>query len=512
MTHVTSAFDEHVRKLVAEWKVPGLAIAVVEGDTIDAKVHVLFHYLQRAILTCTQGYGQANLQGDICTADSLFDCASISKSFTAASIALLVEDDAYPDVKWRTPVSKLLPDDFVLPNSYLTANVTIEDILSHCSGFPTHDDALYGQRAAQPDDARSVTRNLRNLPFNKPLRTDYQYSNIMYTVATHLIEIVTGQSYGNFVRTRIWEPLGMTNTYHDFSSVEAEGARARLAMGYHWSEKDGKYTVIPSYAQPEAQGAGCVFSSVNDYAKWVRALLQQSGPLSKNAHKEMVKGRTTIPFEGNDVLPFYGHSLYALGLISESYRGHEVVGHNGSFEGFRALMRYLPGKDWGAVMFGNSDGAYYVLQILFHQLVDELLDVSREGRTDWPAYWRNYQADDDEDEEDTELALSVSPEPLSVALSELAGAYTNPGYRTLVVTCEGGRLEANCSDRCVPFGLAFEHLSGNSFVVRYENLLDKLVHKMKAEFDIGQDGVVEGVMIPFCEEMTDDPVRFEKVE
>ena len=71
------------------------------------------------------------------TADTLFDCASLSKSLTAAAVSLLVDDnEKYPEVDWSTPVSRLLRDDFVLEDPYATENVTVEDILSHRSGMP----------------------------------------------------------------------------------------------------------------------------------------------------------------------------------------------------------------------------------------------------------------------------------------------------------------------------------------------------------------------------------------
>lgn len=416
-------------------------------------------------------------------------------------------------MEWRTPLCKILPDDFVLPDPHLTANVTIEDVLSHRTGEPGHDNSLYGQKAAKPDTAKSVTQNLRNLPFNKPLRTDYQYSNLMYTVATNLIETVTGESYAGFVRKRIWKPLGMLNTYHDVTDVDERNARARLATGYHWDKKSEKYGITPSYAQPEAQGAGCVFSSVADYAKWVRALLQQSDPLPEDAHKEMIKGRSIIPFDRNDALPLYGHSLYALGLIVESYRGHKVIGHDGTFYGFRALMRYLPGKDWGVVIFGNSNNAFYVLQILFHTLMDEVIQTPQKERTDWPAYWRRYQVDGEKEEEKdkTEFVFPNLPEPLPVQLETLTGEYANIGYRTLALTYNQGRLEADCSDRCMPFKLVFTHSSGSEFLVKYEDLINRSTWTMKAEFDIDEDGLAKGLGIPLCENMENDPIWFQKL-
>ncbi|KAF1364492.1 beta-lactamase/transpeptidase-like protein [Lizonia empirigonia] len=444
MAHATAAFDKNVCKIIEEWRVPALALAVVQ--------------------------------------DTLFDCASTSKSFTAACVALLVEDEAYPDVQWRTPVSKILPDDFVLPDPYLTANVTIEDILSHRTGDPGHDDAFYGQNAAQPDNAKTMTQNLRHLPFNKPLRTEYQYSNAMYTVATHLIETVTGETYSNFVKKK---DMG--------------------AAGYHWDKEKGEHIAIPSYAQPEGQGAGCVYSSVSDYARWVRALLQHSHPLSEASHKEMVKGRIIVPFEGNDALPLYGHSLYALGLIVESYRGHALIGHDGAFDGFKALMRYVPGHNWGVVMFGNSDDAFYVLQILFHQLMDELLEVPQATRTDWPMYWKKCEVDEEEEEEkeNPELLPPESSEPLPLPFDRFAGEYAHASYQTLTLAYKEGTLEADCTDKGMPFRLRFGHLSGNRFVVERENTLDKSTQKCQAEFDI-DDGSIKGLGIPLCDGMKDE--------
>lgn len=110
--------------------------------------------------------------------------------------------------------------------------------------------------------------------------------------------------------------------------------------------------------------------------------------MSKDTHEEIIKGRIIVPFEGNDVLPLYGHALYALGFVLESYRGHLLIGHDGSFDGFKAMIRFLPGHNWAVVVFGNSDDAFFVHEILLHRLMDDVLKVPQEERTDWPAYWR----------------------------------------------------------------------------------------------------------------------------
>ena len=113
-------FTSHVDELLKEWHCPGVAIAIVQHEII-----------------ASQDFGNASLEPQRpVTADTLFDIASSSKSLTAASVALLVEDDdQYPQVQWDTAMSSLLPDDFVMSGKGYTESVTVEDILSHRTGL-----------------------------------------------------------------------------------------------------------------------------------------------------------------------------------------------------------------------------------------------------------------------------------------------------------------------------------------------------------------------------------------
>lgn len=113
-------FTSHAEILMEEHHVPGLAIAIVHNETIASK-----------------GYGKQSLDPPMpCTADTLFNIASSSKSLTAASVALLVDDDVkYPEVQWEATMSSLLPDDFVMSTAAHTKGVTVEDVLSHRTGL-----------------------------------------------------------------------------------------------------------------------------------------------------------------------------------------------------------------------------------------------------------------------------------------------------------------------------------------------------------------------------------------
>lgn len=116
-------FASRVTQLLSKHHVPGLAIAIVEKGEVTSR-----------------GFGHASLNPPIpFEADTLMDIASASKSITAASIALMVEDDEnYPDVHWESIVSDLLPGDFVMPEESYTESVTVEDILSHRTGMPRY--------------------------------------------------------------------------------------------------------------------------------------------------------------------------------------------------------------------------------------------------------------------------------------------------------------------------------------------------------------------------------------
>jgi CubicO group peptidase (beta-lactamase class C family) len=114
-------FRSYVGDLIDDHHVPGLAIGIVHNDQITSA-----------------GFGKASLESLIsCTGDTLFDFASLAKSFTAASIGLLVADDEnYPEVKYDAIISSLLPEDFVMSGSGYTEGVTLDDILSHRTGMP----------------------------------------------------------------------------------------------------------------------------------------------------------------------------------------------------------------------------------------------------------------------------------------------------------------------------------------------------------------------------------------
>jgi hypothetical protein len=295
----------------------------------------------------------------------------------------------------------------------------------------------------------------------------------MFSVAVHLVETVSGMSYTEFIRTKLWKPLGMTNTFHDVPDIEANSETDRRTTSYHWNSKSKSYVALPHYPPaPEGHGAGCVFSSASDYAKWIRALIKRDPILSEASHKTLATPRSfDLLSDEKWSIPFKSEELYTLGLSLTGYRGYTLIGRYGSVPGFRAMVCFMPKLDWGLVIFGNSSSATYVSDILKFTLLDDVIGVRKEDRVDWGVFFKNFHTmDDAEDAEKPEWTKVDSVEPLGIALEKMVGGYHNIGYKGLVLEMKEGKVMADCSDRCFPYVLAFEHLTGNSFTVEMHGI------------------------------------------
>src|SRR5262245_60376328 len=225
---------------MADWKVPGLAVAVVQ----DGKVTLL------------RAYGQRNVEADLpVTAATQFLICSITKSFTATGVALLHNEGR---LDWTTPVRDYLPE-FRLHDAVATERVTVRDLLCHQTGLPRHDWVWFpGDRSpAQLLDA------MRHLELSRDIRTAWQYNNLCYNVVGLLIERVSGQSYQTFIRSRLTDRLGMTVSF----TLEELDASIDAARPYtmHGDERHPALRFAISTI-----AAGAINTSAADLARWMR--------------------------------------------------------------------------------------------------------------------------------------------------------------------------------------------------------------------------------------------------
>ncbi|KAF2481465.1 beta-lactamase family protein [Neohortaea acidophila] len=495
-------FAQHVDALMQEWHVPGLGIAIVQDDTIFA-----------------QGFGKANVDPQnpkAITGDTVFDIASCSKQLTAAAVALLVADEDFPQVQWDTPVSKLL-DDFVLAKPEYTAGVTVEDLVSHRSGLPRHDFSYLSPRAKHPDTLQTITQSLRHLEIVAPIRSKYMYNNMAFSVLAYLVEVVSGQSFEDFLRQRIWDPLDMKST--NIAPKNAIKAGLPLAQPQRWDGE--KFIAVESQDSPEAVGAGLVVTSVTDYAKWIRALMHQQAPISQEVYEDLTLPRSIADWDIDEAAPFTSPSLYSAGLESYHYRGHQVIAHNGGDPGVSTITLWLPEQKFGVVIFGNAGDAYYPINVLRHELVDEALGVPHADRTDWRAKQREDKEKDEanEAEQKEKRRKELCPEhegkaqPQPGSLEPYLGRYWNDGYRGIeVVINEKQKLFVDMSDRTMGFTIEFEHLcDGTKYIAHQSDYYEDEEDETAAEFVFEGERVVK-IGLDLEEDLPSRRIWFDRVK
>ncbi|KAM0742869.1 hypothetical protein ACQRIT_003046 [Beauveria bassiana] len=441
----SAKFDIQVSGLMNQLHVPGLSIALVHHNS-----------------TASKAFGVISVaSAEPCTADSLFDIASSSKILTAISVALLVEDDQqHPSITFDTPVSRILPDDFVLAVTEYTKHITIDDILGHRTGLPSHDSSYFGVNAERPDDARSVTRNLRNLQLCAPIRSRFIYSNIMYTVATHLVETVTRTPFSDFLQARIFAPLRMSSSSLQPSRSRARGFGGRLASGHMWDASANRHREFPPLECPEGQGAGSIITSAADYLLLVKALLHQQAPVSKPVYAALTKMRSLPNPDSANVQPLSSPRFYSAGLMIEYYRGHAIIGHNGGVPGFGSRFFFVPSLRLGAVLLGNALEAATAAVHLQKALIDSIL-----GPVESQAVV-NETVPSSQGPSRTILKTKEA-EPQQMPLTSYTGHYWNPGYRGLHVDIRDAQLFIDARDRSFPSTLTLRHVSGQTKYLAY---------------------------------------------
>ncbi|THX51361.1 beta-lactamase family protein [Aureobasidium pullulans] len=417
-----------IKNLMNDFHVPGLAVAIVDGSEIRSRA-----------------FGNAFLDPQApCTPDTVFDIASCSKALTSLAVALLVENEHEfsTKVQWDSLMSSLLPDDFVLSTAEATNVVTVEDVLSHRTGLPSHDLSILSIGSKHPDTVRSINRNLRHLALSKEPRTTYQYSNMMYTVATHLIETLSQQSFSDFLHERILRPLGYT----------------------------------------PGQGAGSIQSSVIDYAKFIRAMMNRIDPITRSIYKSVTAPRVsrtpgkTLEHIRRDGSP---ETSYALGWDVNYHHGVEIIAHDGIIAGYGSRMFILPSQNVGAVILGNSEGAFHLSAIVQNSILDQVLETpldQREGFTNTRV--KRFKAQEARREKDFKRNFERREQAkgtLQVDMEAYQGSFWNIGYRTLIVREMDGCLCVDGRDHNISFIVLLEHVADNTIFRSYlvENIRDE---------------------------------------
>ena len=311
-----ASMDERIRAAMVEDNIPGVLIGVAS----------------RGRLLHTQSYGMANVELRVPVSDStVFEIGSISKQFVTAAIMLLVEDER---VGLDDGIHEYLHD---LPSEWL--GVTVRQLLTHTSGIPDYEEIQTYEAYRLRFTPDQIIRVAHSRPMDFEPGMGWYYSNTGYFLLSLIVERVEGRPLGPVLRSRIFEPLGMTQT----RLADPEDIIPHRASGY-WVDRMGVALMNRDATQPSSTlGAGGILSSVHDMVKWDEALYANQ-PLSE-ASKTAMWTSTVLP-NGDD-------TGYAFGWGVGQYRGYRSVSHGGQVAGFVASFMRLPDEEVALIVFAN---------------------------------------------------------------------------------------------------------------------------------------------------------------
>lgn len=342
-----AALAARLEPMLAELHLPGFALAIVKDD------RVIF----------ARGFGFADLEAHkSVTPATLFAIGSTTKAFTATLVGMLADERK---LAFDDPVTKALPW-FTLPIQARAGEVvTLRDLLSHRTGFVRMDMLWYGT-SVEPDEI------LRTALGAEPLaafRGEFHYNNVMVLAAGRACAEVTGQSWGELIRARLFEPLGMRDSNTSVSVAEKD---PRLALGYAWDATAKQFERAPMRKLDAIAPAGAINSNVLDLARWVRfqlgrGELEGQRLVSLEAHAETWKTHNQVD----------GETRYGLGWFLRTWQGQPYIEHGGNIDGFAAEVALLPEAKIGLVFLCNV-GATLLQGTIGPEVFEALLGGSEE--------------------------------------------------------------------------------------------------------------------------------------
>jgi CubicO group peptidase (beta-lactamase class C family) len=462
---LATALAEWLPGKLADWKVPGIGVAVVkDGETIFA-----------------EGYGLRDReQGLPVTVNTLFAIGSASKAFTAASVALMVDDGK---LEWNKPIRNYMPD-FMLKDGFATERMSAVDLLCHRSGLPRHDLMWYNSTATR----EQMYGRLRYLESSRDFRTDWQYQNLMYMTAGYLAGKLDGSSWEDVVRTRIFEPLGMKTANF---SVDVMQQAADFALPY--AEREDEVKRIDFRNISEVGPAGSINASVTEMAEWVklqlakgmygdRQIISQSNVAQLHSPQMVVAEPLWKEMFQSDWVS------YGLGWFIHNFHGETLVQHGGNIDGFSALVSFIPSQNVGVVTLTNLN-SNYLTEIVSMYIYETLMGWEQR---DWHSHWKGFvdkikgQAKKAREESTSERKPDTQP---THSVAEYAGEFENPGYGVLTIKESDGKLTAIFNR----IEMAMGHYHYNVFEAKSESLMVDF----KLQFEVDLKGNIAKVAVQF---------------
>lgn len=462
--------DSTINKILNDWNVPGCGVGIVIKDK----------------LVFAKGYGYRDLENKLpITPSTLFQIASNTKLFTATAIGFLVEEGK---LEWDKPIKKYVPQ-IEFYNNELNTNVTIRDMLSHRTGISRHDNIWFGSRFTR----QQLFDKLKYLEPSIPLRQGFLYNNLMYAASGHIVELLSGKTWEQYVTEKIFIPLNMVNSIF---TVEEAKKKAAFVLPYYESRESSKLQPQPIIDHSQGVGpAGCIISNINDLSTWLITQIYGGKYLDKQVIPQRVIKETLQPASLSATVPdkYYEtiNSMFGMGRNTSSYKGHYRTEHGGSTGGIFSNMTILPADSLGVIVFSNAAHSRPLPVMITNIIIDKLLDL---GATPWNErelkdYLKmkalNQEARKKQDEDHI---LNTKPSHL---LTDYIGKYENAAYGIMEIKAMGDNLQFTFNNKT----LDLRHYHYDRFVSKD----DEIHGKWSLLFDTDAHGIVQNIKVSLDE-------------
>lgn len=460
----TPGIDAAMNDAVKFWQTPGAAIVVVKDD------QVIF----------IKGYGVRDVKTkEAVTPDTVFAIGSTTKAFVTGAMAMLVDDGK---MSWDDPVRKHVSY-FRLGYPLANENVTMRDIVTHRTGLVRHDTLWY----ASPWSREEIIRKIGFVPLSYGFRTTFQYQNIMFLTAGVAVGNTAGSSWEDFTQRRIFDPLGMKSASFSTSVAEKSADHATPHQ-----KRGSAIETMPWRNIDNVGPAGSINASVRDLSGWIRLHLNEGTVdgkrlISAENLREMHTPQMVIRNEGRWQLFFppteTSQLSYGLGWFINDYRGHKLVMHGGTIDGFRASIVLVPKARLGVAVLANLNGSQ-MPEATCYNVVDLLLGLPKK---DWNAAIAESAKQFEAETNKAVLARLGARKKDTKPSRELAayvGAYEDAGYGKAEISLADDGLVLNWSS----FKTKLQHFHFDTFSPTEPRLLTEQV-----QFTLGADGEVSGL-------------------
>lgn len=416
-----AAFHRYVAQAARDWRVPGLAIAIVKDDS----------------LVFARGFGVLDIRKQTAVNEhTRFAVGSTTKAMTAAALGMLVDEGK---VRWDDRVIDYVPE-FRLYDAYATRETTLRDLVTHRTGLPGTDMLWLLEPYSMPE----MIRRLRYIQPTASFRAQMQYQNVVYAVAGTVIERVSGMSWEAFIRSRIFGPLQMGESEPLVAGVDT---KPNVAVPH--SMTDDSIRVMPIRTTDPVASAGSIWSSVSDMSKWMRFMLDSGRVgtrrlITPATYTELMAPQIRAPLSMYPMLTLAKPRTfsYALGWFVQEYQGRTIYMHTGSIDGMSAIIGLMPDRRMGVFVLANLDHSE-----LRHALMYQAFDLYNGNPTrDWSTDVRTFLTAPRRTATAADSSTNARPAP-TFPLARYAGTYADSAYGTVVITFADGALRARFRER-----------------------------------------------------------------